>query len=196
MNPAQEYDLTVALTYYDPYVSGLTHTARTIAEGMAQRGWRVAVVTSQHDRSTSRRETIAGVDVYRCPVIGKITRAQITPTYPLVAGSLARRSAVLHLNLPMAEGSLVARLAGSTPIVSMLHIDLYLPPGWLNRIAVRASDVTSRSAIRRSTAVVAYSEDQASTSKFWPLMQERQFLPVAAPCLDRRGGKPRYRRTT
>lgn len=191
----KRYDLAVALTYYEPYVSGLTHTARVVAEGMAERGWRVAVVTSRHDRSLPRRETIAGVDVYRCPVLGVITRAQITPTYPAVARWLARRSSVLHLHLPMAEASLVARLARPTPIVSTLHIDLYLPPGWLNRFAMFASDITSRSAIRRSAAVVANSEDQAHASKFWPLLRDTEFLPVHAPCVDRRGGRPRYRET-
>ena len=30
----------MALTYYVPYVSGLTETARVIAEGLAARGWR------------------------------------------------------------------------------------------------------------------------------------------------------------
>ncbi|MEU4569102.1 glycosyltransferase family 4 protein [Micromonospora sp. NPDC023956] len=190
-----QYDLTVALTYYTPYMSGVTHTAQTVAEGMAARGWRVAVVTSQHDRSTPRRETLNGVDVHRAPVLGQITRAQISPAYPLLAGRLARRSSVLHLNLPMAEGALVARLAGRTPVVSMVHIDLYLPPGRLNRVAVAASDVTSRSAIRRSAAVLAYSDDQAHHSTFWPLMRERTYRPIPSPCLDRRGGRPRYRST-
>lgn len=194
-NSDQRYDLTVALTYYLPYMSGLTHTASTVAEGMAARGWRVAVVTSRHDRSTPHRETIKGVDVYRSPVLGRITRAQISPAYPFEVARIARRSDLLYLNLPMAEAALVARLARPTPIVSMLHIDLYLPPGRLNRIAIGASDVTSRSAIRRSAAVVANSEDQAHASRFWPLMKEREFRPIAAPCLDRRGGRPRYRRT-
>lgn len=189
----QQYDLAVALTYYTPYMSGVTHTAKTVAEGMAARGWRVAVVTSQHDPSTPRRETCNGVDVYRSPVLGQVTRAQISPAFPIDAARIARRSSLLYLNLPMAEGALVARLARPTPIVSMLHIDLYLPPGLLNRIAVAASDVTSRSAIRRSAAVVAYSDDQAHASKFWPLMQKREFRPIPAPCLDRRGGHPRYR---
>ncbi|MFJ6194821.1 glycosyltransferase family 4 protein [Micromonospora sp. NPDC092111] len=190
-----QYDLTVALTYYTPYISGVTHTARTVAEGMAARGWRVAVVTSQHDRSVPRRETLNGVDVYRSPVLGQITRAQISPAYPVEAARVARRSSLLYLNLPMAEAALLARLARPTPIVSMLHIDLYLPPGLLNRIAVNASDVTSRAAIRRSVAVVTNSEDQAHASKFWPLVQQREFRPIPAPCLDRRGGRPRYRRT-
>nr|MDT0656792.1 glycosyltransferase family 4 protein [Micromonospora sp. DSM 115978] len=191
----REYDLTVALTYYEPYVSGLTHTARTVAEGMVARGWRVAVATSQHDRSVPRRETIGGVDVYRSPVIGRVSRAQVSPTYPVMTAGLARRSGVLYLNLPMAEAAMVAWLTRRTPIVSILHIDLYLPPGTINRIAMRASDATSRSALRRSAAVVANSEDQAHASKFWPLMRQRPFRPIPAPCLDRRGGQPRYRRS-
>ncbi|MEV7232030.1 glycosyltransferase family 4 protein [Polymorphospora sp. NPDC051019] len=194
-NPEPQYDLTVALTYYTPYISGVTHTARVVAEGMAARGWRVAVVTSQHDRSAPRRETLGGVDVYRSPVLGQITRAQISPAYPVEAARIARRSSLLYLNLPMAEASLLARLAHPTPIVSMLHIDLYLPPGLLNRIAVGASDVTSRSALRRSAAVITNSDDQAHASKFWPLVRNKEFRPIPAPCLDRRGGRPRYRRT-
>ncbi|WDZ83532.1 glycosyltransferase family 4 protein [Micromonospora cathayae] len=188
------YDLTVALTYYTPYMSGVTHTARTVAEGMAARGWRVAVVTSQHDPSTPRRERLNGVDVYRSPVLGQITRAQISPAYPVEAARIARQSSLLYLNLPMAEAAVLARLARPTPIVSMLHIDLYLPPGLLNRVAVAASDVTSRAALRRSAAVVTNSDDQAHASKFWPLVREKLYRPIPAPCLDRRGGQPRYRR--
>lgn len=192
---AKKYDLTVALTYYAPYQSGLTHTARCVAEGMVQRGWRVAVVAAQHDRRLPRRETIAGVDVYRCPRVLRVSRAYIVPSYPVVAARLARNSSVLHLNLPMAEAALVAAGAGDTPVVSMLHIDLYLPPSRFSRAIVRASDFTSRGAIKRSVAAVAYSDDQARASKFWPLMRERGFTGIAAPCVDRRGGRPRHRET-
>ncbi|MFG1920178.1 glycosyltransferase family 4 protein [Micromonospora sp. NPDC048898] len=190
-----KYDLTVALTYYDPYVSGLTHTARCVAEGMVERGWRVAVVAAQHHPGLPRRETIAGVDVYRCPKLVRINRAFVAPSYPVVASRLARASSVLHLNLPMAESALVAAGCGDTPIVSHVHIDLYLPPSTFSQALIRASDITSRAAIRRSAATVAYSDDQAMGSKFWPLMRDR-FTPIAAPCLDRRGGAPRYRETT
>lgn len=192
----EKYDLTVALTYYEPYISGLTHTAKCVAEGMAQRGWRVAVVAAQHDPSLPRRETIAGVDVYRCPVVMRINRAFIAPSYPVVARRLARNSSVLHLNLPMAEAALVGLAHAGTPMVSMLHIDLYLPPSRFSELIMRTSHLTSRIAISRSQAVVAYSEDQARASQFWPLMQRRNFTPIAAPCLDRRGGKPRFRETS
>jgi glycosyltransferase involved in cell wall biosynthesis len=192
----QKYDLTVALTYYEPYISGLTHTARVIAEGMVERGWRVAVVAAQHDRDLPLRDTIAGVDVYRAPILMRANRGFIAPRYPLLAGRLARNSAVLHLHLPMAEAALLMPLCASTPVVSMLHIDLYLPPSRLSQVIMHASNVTSRAAIRRSAAVVATSDDQAHASQLWPVIRERNFTPIAPPCLDRRGGQPRYRETT
>jgi glycosyltransferase involved in cell wall biosynthesis len=188
-----EYDLTVALTYYEPYVSGLTHTARCVAEGMVERGWRVAVVAAQHDPALPLRETIAGVDVYRAPVLMRINRGFVAPRYPLLAARLARRSSIVFLNLPMAEAALVSRACGRTPIVSMVHIDLYLPPSRLSRLLMRTSDFASRAAIRRSAAVVAYSADQAHASNLWPVIKKHNFTPIAAPCLDRRHGRPRYR---
>lgn len=187
------YDLTVALTYYLPYLSGLTETARNVAEGMAARGWRVAVLAAQHDPTLPRMETLNGVDVYRAPIAARVHRAFLSPAYPVLARKLTRQSRLLHLNVPMAEAGVVAPLAGDTPIVTMVHIDLYLPPGLLGRVAMRASDQTTRAAIKRSDAVVMYSDDQARASKFWPLLRTRRFVPVAAPCTDRRGGDPAYR---
>jgi glycosyltransferase involved in cell wall biosynthesis len=189
------YDLTVALTYYEPYISGLTHTARCVAEGMVERGWRVAVVAAQHEPDLPRRESIAGVDVYRSPVLMRVNRGFVAPGYPALAGRLARRSRVLLLNLPMAEAALVAAARGRTPLVSMVHIDLYLPPGRFSRALMHVSNRASLAAIRRSAAVVAYSEDQAHASQLWPAMRARNFTPIAAPCLDRRHGRPRYRET-
>lgn len=194
MPSTPQYDLTVALTYYAPYISGLTETARHIAEGMATRGWRVAVVASQHEPTLPRRETIAGVDVYRAPVAGQISRAKLMPSYPLLVAKVARNSSLLHLNVPMAEAGVVSTLVGRrTPIVTMIHIDLYLPPSRWSRLAVRASDHTTRAAIRHSAAVLSYSIDQARESKFWPLIRARRHAEIAAPCRDRRGGEPAYR---
>jgi glycosyltransferase involved in cell wall biosynthesis len=191
--PDKDYDLTVAVTYYDPYVSGLTHTARGIAEGMASRGWRVAVVAAQHDPDLPLRDTVGGVDVYRSPVLMRVSRAVVAPRYPLLAGQLARQSSLLHINLPMPEAGLLMPLAGPVPVVSRLHTDPYLPPSRFSRVFVRATDVTSRAAIRCSAAVVASSHDQARASRFWPVIRRRNFTPITPPCADRRGGQPRYR---
>ncbi|MEV6971514.1 glycosyltransferase [Hamadaea sp. NPDC051192] len=191
---AIEYDLCVAVNYYTPYVSGLTEVARVVAEGLAARGWRIAVVAAQHDPATPRRETLSGVDVYRTPVAATINRGVVSPSFPATVRRIARRSRVLHLHLPMLEAGLIAaRLP--TPIVSTYHIDLWLPPGLVARAATAAVAVSARYALRRSAAVVVNSDDQAAHSQLWPVLSEARREAIAAPCLDRSGGQPSYRET-
>jgi glycosyltransferase involved in cell wall biosynthesis len=155
----------------------------------------VAVVAARHDPRLPRFETDSNVDIYRCPVVAKVSRGLVSPTLPATAARLARRSHLLHLNLPMLEAGLIARLASPTPVVSMVHIDLWLPPSRLNSLAIRVTDAAARTALRRSAATVAYSADQALASKYWPIMSSRRFVPIAAPCQERAGGTPRYRET-
>jgi glycosyltransferase involved in cell wall biosynthesis len=193
--PTPRYDLSLVLNYYAPYVSGLTESAREIAEGLAGRGWRVAVVASRHDRSLARREALAGVDVIRCPVVGAVSRAAISPTFPAVAGRVVRQSAVANLHLPMLGAGTVARLAGSTPLVSTYHIDLYLPPGPMRSVLTPVADASCRSALRRSAAVAVNSADQAEHSRLRPILQAGDLRLIPAPCRDRRGGSPSFRET-
>ena len=77
-----ELDLVVVLNYYAPYVSGLTESARIVAEGMAARGWRVQVITSQHDATLPRRESVNGVEVIRTPVVARLGKGVVSPRSP------------------------------------------------------------------------------------------------------------------
>jgi glycosyltransferase involved in cell wall biosynthesis len=189
------YDVTVVLNYYAPYVSGLTEAARLVAEGLAARGHRVAVVCSQHDPRLPRREHRAGVDVVRCPVVYRISRGVLSPAFPVVAGALARQSKVVHLHAPMLEAGLIARLAGGTPVLTTYHLDLWLPNGPVNAAAAKCTDISARLAIRRSDAVVVNSADQANHSRIRGTLDRRGYLAIPAPCVDRGGGKPALRET-
>ena len=66
------YDVCFVLNYYAPYISGLTETARIVAEGLAKAGKKIAVVTTQHHPDLQPRETINGVAIFRTPVAFKI----------------------------------------------------------------------------------------------------------------------------
>ncbi|MFC7308119.1 glycosyltransferase family 4 protein [Streptomyces monticola] len=189
----RHYDLTVVLNYYLPYVSGLTETAREIAEGLAARGHRVAVVACRHDRSLPRRERHGGVDIYRSPVIGRISRGPVSPAFGALVARLARNSRTVHLHTPMLEAGLLARLCPGTRLVTTHHADLLPGSGLLGSTAVRALDASAAAAMRRSSAVVVNSLEQARHSRLWPHLRELPLVPIAAPCRDRSGGRPRYR---
>ncbi|WP_405773741.1 glycosyltransferase family 4 protein [Streptomyces sp. NBC_01538] len=188
-----EFDVAIILNYYAPYVSGLTIHTQRIAEGLAARGKRVAVVTTQHDNALPLREIRAGVSVFRTPVSRTIGRGPVSPQFVSVARSVARRSAIVNPHAPMLEVGPIALGVWNRPLVTTHHMDLWLPSGVVNTVARRAVDVSTSTALRLSDAVVVNSSDQARGSKLWPLIKRRNWRGIAPPCLDRRGGEPDYR---
>lgn len=189
------FDCTLVVNYYTPYVSGLTETVREVAEGLAARGRRVAVVAARHEPSLPRHEIRNGVEIFRAPVVTTVDRGPVSPAFPLLAGRIGRSSSVVNLHTPMLEAGLISRLCGDARVVTTYHIDLWLEPSLVGKVAERAVDAAARSAMRRSAAVVVNSDDQARYSRLWPTMRGRAVHSIPAPCQDRRGGEPVYRET-
>jgi glycosyltransferase involved in cell wall biosynthesis len=186
-------DLVIALTYYAPYVSGLTNMAKDIAEGLAARGRKVTVVTSRFDSSLPLREEINGVRVLRAPVVLRLGRGVVSPQFVRLARAAMRNATVGSLQLPMLEAGAIA--AGMpTPIVATYHCDVTLPPGLINRAQQLVVDASNRHAMRRSVAVAVTSEDYGQHSRMWPWI-EPSMAVVAPPCLPPPPGEPSYRET-
>jgi glycosyltransferase involved in cell wall biosynthesis len=189
----KKFDVAIILNYYAPYVSGLTIHTQRLAEGLAASGRRVAVVACQHVKSLPLREELAGVSVFRSPVIRTIGRGPVSPRFVALARRVARQSSIVNPHLPMLEAGPISLAVHGRPLVTTHHIDLWLPSGPVNAAAIRAVDVSTRICMNRSDAVVINSIDQAHGSKFWPVIRRRNWRGIAPPCLDRRGGEPSYR---
>ncbi len=187
------FDVAMALDYYTPYVSGLTETARLVAEGLTKRGWRIAIACARHDRSLPKYEVLDGVHVYRAPVLANVRKGVLCPGLPRLAAKLAARSDLLHLHMPMPEAVAVVALARKVPLVSTYQIDAFLKPGLLNSFGMRFADYSARVAVDRSAVVVVNSHDQAADSRIWPALRRRIVKPIQCPCQDRSGGAPSYR---
>jgi glycosyltransferase involved in cell wall biosynthesis len=158
----------LVLTYYHPHVSGLTIYVKRLATALAQRGHQVTVLTAHYDRALPARETIDGVRVVRAPVMMRISKGVIMPSFPLLAWRLIRRHDVVSVHLPQFEASLLAllgRLAGK-PVVLTYHCDLQLPVGWFNRVVDRVVFVSNYLAGCLAQAAVAYTQDFSQHSHF------------------------------
>jgi glycosyltransferase involved in cell wall biosynthesis len=158
----------LVLTYYHPHVSGLTIYAKRLATALAWRGHEVTVLTSRYDRSLPAEEVIDGVRVIRAPVLFRISKGVIMPTFPLLAWRLIREHDVVSVHLPQLEASLLAILArlACRPVALTYHCDLQLPHGWFNRVVDRVVFVSNYLAGRVAHAAVAYTEDFARHSRF------------------------------
>jgi glycosyltransferase involved in cell wall biosynthesis len=190
---SQRDDLVIVLTYYAPYVSGLTNMARDLAEGLAARGRRVTVVTSRFDPSLPRAEEINGVRVLRAPVLARLGRGVVSPQLVRLARSTMAKARVGSLQLPMLEAGAIA--AGlRTPIIATYHCDVTLPPGPVNAVQRTVVDASNRLAMRRSAIVAVTSEDYARNSRMWEAIEPGMAI-VAPPCPPPPSGAPTYRET-
>ena len=110
--------LTV-LTYYRPHTSGLTIYAERLARAFARRGHQVTVLTTQYDQTLPRQEMLDGIKVIRLPVIARVSKGVLAPTFGLVATKLAWENDVVHLHLP--QLMLQESLSGLVCLVNRLY---------------------------------------------------------------------------
>ena len=158
-----------ALTYYRPHVSGLTIYVQRLAEALAARGHVVTVLTSHYDPGLPREEWIDGVRVVRAPVLFRISKGVIMPTFAPLATRLIAEHDVVSIHLPQFEAGLLAflgRYVARRPVALTYHCDLHLPPGGFNRLVDQVVFVMNSLAGLWSDAVVAYTEDYATHSPF------------------------------
>ncbi|MFN8505913.1 glycosyltransferase, partial [Kouleothrix sp.] len=129
--------LLFGLTYYRPYVSGLTIYVERLATALARRGHGVTVLTSQYDPSLPLREVIDGVRVVRAPVAARVSKGVIMPNFGGLATVLALHHDAMSLHLPQfdAPGLALRGRLFRQPVVLTYHSDLQLPPGLINRVA-------------------------------------------------------------
>lgn len=179
----------VVLTYYRPHTSGLTIYAERMACGLARRGHQVTVLTSRFEPATPREESRDGVRVVRVPVLFRVSKGVVMPSFGGFATRLVREHEVVSLHLPQFDAAGVAlrgRLLGK-PTTLTYHCDLSLPPGPFNRIVDRVVEGMNRLAARWADRVVAYTQDFATHSPFLKRFAEKVEIippPVDLPPID------------
>lgn len=159
--------LTV-LTYYRPHTSGLTIYAERLARAFAKRGHQVTVMTTQYDPSLPHEEILDGVRVIRIPVLARVSKGVLAPTFGLVATKLVWEHDVVQLHLPQFDApgvALRARLFGK-PAVLTYHCDVQLPLGFFNRLVNSVLDFQNNMAGMLANHIVTYTQDYADHSPY------------------------------
>lgn len=154
------------LTYYRPHTSGLTIYAERLAKAWVQRGHEVTVLTSQYDKSLPKNEVMDGVKVIRVPVLFRLSKGVIMPSFGYMASKLALENDVIQLHLPQFDAAGIA-LRGrllKKPTVVTYHCDLDMPKGLLSRAANLAVKIMNRLTSRFTHRFVTYTQDYADHS--------------------------------
>jgi glycosyltransferase involved in cell wall biosynthesis len=173
--------LTV-LTYYRPHTSGLTIYAERLAEAFARRGHQVTVLTSRFDASMPAEEIFKGVKIVRAPVIFRVSKGVIMPTFGWLAWKHVLANDVVQLHLPQFDApgfAARARLLGKLAILTY-HCDLQLPQGLFNRLVNTVVDYQNTTAALLANHIVTYTQDYADHSPFLSRYKEK-LTPILPP---------------
>ena len=176
--------ILIVLTYYRPHISGLTIYAERLAKAFAARGHEVTVLTSGFKKELPREEFKEGIKIVRVPVLFKLSKGVIMPSFGRIANQLVRETDVIQLHLPQFDAAGVSfrgRLL-KKPTVITYHCDLLMPPGLFNRIANLGVSIMNRLTGIFTHSVVTYTQDYAENSPY--LKQYLDKLRIIPPPVE------------
>jgi glycosyltransferase involved in cell wall biosynthesis len=181
--------LTV-LTYYRPHTSGLTIYAERLARAFVRRGHQVTVMTTQYDPSLPREENMDGVKIIRIPVMLRLSKGVIAPTFGWSATKLIADHDVVQMHLPQFDAPGIAlrgRLFRKSAVLTY-HCDLLLPPGLFNRFVNLVVKWQNNMAALLSNQIVTYTQDYADHSSYlsrYKFKLQTILPPVELPAADK-----------
>jgi glycosyltransferase involved in cell wall biosynthesis len=177
------------LTYYYPHWTGLTAYAQRLAEGFARRGHRVTVLTSRYQPELATREVHNSARILRLPVLARLSRGVIMPTFPWAVWQLIRQHDVVQMHTPLLEAPLISTLSNlaGRPTVFTHHGDLVMPNGLYEQFVERTVTSLMVQALRGCSHITVHSCDYAEHSDFlWPFREKLSCIypPVEIPHPD------------
>ncbi|MEA3345470.1 MAG: glycosyltransferase family 4 protein [Chloroflexota bacterium] len=177
------------LSYYYPHWTGLTAYAQRLAEGFAHRGHEVTVLTSRYEPELLPEEVHNGVRILRLPVLCRLSRGRIMPTFPWVAWQLIRQHDIVQMHTPLLEAPLITALGhlAGKPTVFTHHGDLVMPNSLYNQFVEVTVTALMRQALKGCAHVTVHSRDYAEHSDFlWPFQEKLSCIypPVEIPHPD------------
>lgn len=155
--------ILITLTYYTPYQSGLTLAAKNLAELLAQNGYKVSILTTQHDKTTSEEESLNKVKVIRMPYLFKISKGFFYSNLFGTAYTRIQQNDCVIINLPQFEGVVIAAIAKllKKKIFSYYHCTVELNKSFVSNIIAKLLHWSNRLTLHMSDTIIATSQDFA-----------------------------------
>jgi len=183
-------NILFSITYYHPYVSGLTLYCKRLAEALSQREHNVTVVCMQHEDRLKEKEVIRGVTVVRAKPFLRLSKGFLSFRWFTHSWRLVQEADVLFVNLPQMEGCITAFLAKlcGKRVISIYHCEIDLPKGFINDCIQTFLEIANTISLALSDGVITYTRDYAASSRILrPFLKKTKYIfpPVPVPIVKK-----------
>ncbi|OGC93060.1 hypothetical protein A3D85_03115 [Candidatus Amesbacteria bacterium RIFCSPHIGHO2_02_FULL_47_9] len=152
-------NILFSVTYYTPYVSGLTIYVKRLAEELVKRDHKVAALCMRHDKSLPEIEDFNGVEVARAKPLLKLSKGFLSIDWIAKSWRETRGADVVIINLPQAEGWITALMAKK--VIVVYHCEIVLQ----NKILQKVLEFMNWISLLKASIIVTYTEDYAKNSR-------------------------------
>jgi len=167
--------LLIVLSYFYPYISGVSEYARIAGQAL-KKDFDVTVLTGKHASGLPRDEIVAGVRIVRAATLVKVHKGYISPQLLLQFIRLSKTADVINLHLPMLEAGAFAWLGRRyAPVVITYHCDVTPIGGFIDWLAVKSVLLSARQAIGCCDGLIVLTKDYARTSPVLRKVAEQAF---------------------
>ena len=159
--------ILATLSYYKPYISGLTVCVQRLIGGLPEKDFEFTVLTSRHRNNLLKNEIENNVKIIRSPVLFTFGKVPVMPWYLFQTIREIKNNDLVWINLPQAEGLItivIAKLLGKK-VVATVHCLPLLPDGWQRFLFQRLFDLLNNLIIRLADRVIYYTKDYAENTK-------------------------------
>lgn len=156
-----------SITYYHPYVSGLSLAVSRWAEGLSKAGHTVRVLTMNHTGGLRNVGVMRGIRVIRSKILATFSKGFVSVDWFVQSWREVQKNDVIVVNLPQFEGIVPAclgKLFGKL-VIAIYHCEVVLPEGFINTIVQSLLEISNFLTLLMADRVVTYTQDYASSSR-------------------------------
>lgn len=152
-----------SITYYSPYVSGLTIYVKRLAEELMKKGHQVSILCMKHEDSLSTSEEINLVDIHRAKVVMRLNKGFVSIDWIIKSWIQVRKCDVLVVNLPQVEGWIPVLMARvfRKKVIAVYHCEINLPNKFIQWWVEQANWLS----LELAEKIVSYTQDYADNSR-------------------------------
>ena len=176
--------ILTTLSYWRPYVSGLTICAQRLIDGLAKRDFEFTILTSCHEDFLPKKELQGKILILRQTVWFTVGKVPIMHGYLFQLIREITKTDLVWIHLPQAEGLItaaVAKLFGKK-VVTTVHCLPLLPGGWQRVLFQKLFDLLNNLIIMMADRVVYYTKDYAeNTPELWHFPQKSSYILPPIP---------------